>query len=304
LKPLRQSELLEALTRSLGDQASSIESPVYIPSVPIPAHSRRLHILLAEYSIVNQCLALRWLEKWGHSVIIANNGREAVRVASEQQIDLVLMDVQMPEMSGIEATGWIREREQGTTRHLPIIAMTAHAMKGDREQCLAAGMDGYVSKPVRAEELHQAIAALSGGMPVAEIPASPPTVNRPSIGRPAGGLYKDDVLARFNGDAGLLREIVDVFLDVSPTLLAELRAAVSRHDFVVFKRTAHTLKGSLSYFGESPALDGARTLESRQEPVDWAVCETECTALDEAIQRLKPELVALAAETAADAAAS
>jgi CheY-like chemotaxis protein len=237
-------------------------------------------------------------------VIIANNGRDALRVASEQQIDLVLMDVQMPEMSGTEATAWIREREQGTTRHLPIIAMTAHAMKGDREQCLAAGMDDYISKPVRAEELHRAIAALSNDLPVGESPAPPTTVETPSAERPAGGLDKLDVLARFNGDAGLLREIVDVFLDVSPTLLAELRAAASRRDLVVFKRTAHTMKGSLGYFGESPALDEARALETRQEPVDWAAIEADCMALDEAIQRLKPELMALAAETAADSAAS
>jgi CheY-like chemotaxis protein len=304
LKPLRQSELLETLTRSLGDPLCLIESPVHAPAVSIPAHARRLRILLAEDSIVNQCLALRWLEKWGHSVIIANNGRDALRVASEQQIDLVLMDVQMPEMSGMEATAWIREREQGTTHHLPIIAMTAHAMKGDRELCLAAGMDDYISKPIRAEELHRAIAALIGELPVAESPDPLTAVEAPTAERPAGGLDKSDVLARFNGDAGLLREIVDVFLDVSPTLLAELRAAASRRDLVVFKRTAHTMKGSLGYFGESPALEGARSLETRQEPVDWAAVEADCTALDEAIQRLKPELMALAAETAADSAAS
>ena len=168
LKPLRQSELLEVMTRSMGDSSCLIESPVHVPAVSIPAHARRLRILLAEDSIVNQCLALRWLEKWGHSVIIANNGRDALRVASEQQIDLVLMDVQMPEMSGIEATGWIREPRAGhRAPPATCIAMTAHAMKGDREQCLAAGMDGYVSKPIRAEELHQAIAALLGEVPIA-----------------------------------------------------------------------------------------------------------------------------------------
>src|SRR6185437_2079383 len=209
---LRQSELLEALTRSVCDPASPIESPVPIVPISIPPHTRRLRILLAEDSIVNQCLALRWLEKWGHSVIIANNGREALRVASEQQIDLVLMDVQMPEMSGIEATGWIREREQSTSRHLPIIAMTAHAMKGDREQCLAAGMDGYVSKPIRAEELHQAIAALIGDIPASQTPPPEDVVESPPVERASGSLDKEDVLSRFNGDAGLLREIVDVFL--------------------------------------------------------------------------------------------
>ena len=122
--------------------------------------SASLHILLAEDSLVNQKLAVALLEGQGHTVTVVNNGKEAVAATAAQKFDLVLMDVQMPEMDGLEATEQIRAREQQTGTHLPIIAMTAHALKGDRERCLAAGMDDYVAKPIRAEELFQAIDAI------------------------------------------------------------------------------------------------------------------------------------------------
>jgi CheY-like chemotaxis protein len=124
---------------------------------------RPLLVLLVEDNIVNQKVAARLLEKQGHKVVIAGNGREALAVLEaterdEQTFDLVLMDVQMPEMDGLEATTAIREREKSTDRHLPIVALTAHAMMGDRERCIAAGMDGYVTKPVQVQVLFQAIA--------------------------------------------------------------------------------------------------------------------------------------------------
>jgi CheY-like chemotaxis protein len=117
-------------------------------------------VLLAEDNPVNQKLAVRLLEKLGHAVVLANNGREAVEAVGREAFDVVLMDVQMPEMGGLEATAAIREGEAGGGRRLPIIALTAHAMKGDRERCLAAGMDGYVSKPIRREDLVREIDAV------------------------------------------------------------------------------------------------------------------------------------------------
>jgi two-component system, sensor histidine kinase and response regulator len=113
--------------------------------------------LLAEDSSTNQRLAVGILSKWGHQVTVANNGREAVAAVGKESFDLVLMDVQMPEMDGYQATAVIREREAGKNIRIPIVAMTAHAMKGDREECLAAGMDGYVAKPIRRAELEQVI---------------------------------------------------------------------------------------------------------------------------------------------------
>jgi CheY-like chemotaxis protein len=118
---------------------------------------RALRILLAEDNLVNQMLASRLLEKHGHIVVIAADGRQALERLETESFDLVLMDVQMPEMDGFEATEAIRKKEGATGRHLPIVAMTAHAMRGDRERCLAAGMDGYVSKPIIAEELFRVV---------------------------------------------------------------------------------------------------------------------------------------------------
>jgi CheY-like chemotaxis protein len=121
---------------------------------------RRLHLLLAEDNVVNQRLAVRLLEKRGHTVVAVGNGQEALAALRQQRFDLVLMDVQMPEMDGLEATAAIREHEKQSGSHLPIIAMTAHAMQGDRERCLAAGMDDYVVKPMQATDLYAAIERL------------------------------------------------------------------------------------------------------------------------------------------------
>ena len=120
----------------------------------------QLSILLAEDNAVNQKLAVRLLEKWGHQVVVVGNGKEALAVVEQQRFDVVLMDVQMPEMDGLEATATIRAGEHATNRHLPIIAMTAHAMKGDQERCLAAGMDGYLTKPLQIKELRATLESI------------------------------------------------------------------------------------------------------------------------------------------------
>ena len=162
LKPLKPAELLDAMAMVLGAAPDR-------PGVAEPAPESRLpqlpalRILLAEDSPVNQKLAIWLLEKEGHTVVVANDGREAVDAVESRQFDLVLMDVQMPDMDGFEATALIREREKRHGKHLPIIAMTAHAMKGDRERCLEAGMDDYVPKPVRAPVLFQTIDAVLAG---------------------------------------------------------------------------------------------------------------------------------------------
>jgi CheY-like chemotaxis protein len=138
---------------------SSAEAQPDLPQPPIevPDPSRPLRVLLAEDNVVNQKLALRLLEKRGHIVLVANNGRDALAAIKQYQFDVVLMDVQMPEMGGFEATAAIRAGERDGGAHLPIVAMTAHAMKGDEERCLAAGMDGYVSKPIHVERLMEVI---------------------------------------------------------------------------------------------------------------------------------------------------
>jgi CheY-like chemotaxis protein len=164
LKPVRQAELREAVTRALGahDQTTSAAA-IGAPAKTRFVHDARpasssLRILLAEDNLVNQKLALRLLEKRGHRVVIAGNGRDALKALEQDDgFDLVLMDVQMPEMDGIEATAAIRKKERGTGIRVPIIALTAHAMKGDRERCLASGMDGYLTKPIQPHELDDVI---------------------------------------------------------------------------------------------------------------------------------------------------
>ena len=158
-KPIGHSELLEAILSVLGAGPQE-NGPLLVTRHSLREGKRLLRILLAEDNLVNQKLALRLLEKYGHSAVVANNGREALDRLENERFDLVLMDVQMPEMDGFDVTAAIREKEQGTGEHIPIIAMTAHVMQGDRERCLAAGMDGYVSKPIRPKDLLDAITGL------------------------------------------------------------------------------------------------------------------------------------------------
>jgi PAS domain S-box-containing protein len=159
-KPVSQSQLLDAVISVLGKSTMPTEPPRLVTRHSLREAPRSLRILLAEDNAVNQRLVARLIEKRGHSAVVAANGREAVEAVGRHEFDLVLMDVQMPEMDGFEATAAIREKEKATGLHLPIIAMTAHAMKGDRERCLSAGMDSYVSKPVHPSELYEAIEEL------------------------------------------------------------------------------------------------------------------------------------------------
>jgi CheY-like chemotaxis protein len=158
LKPIKQSDLLTALLNTL-DRA---RRPERKPASALP-RGRSLRILLAEDNAVNQKLGVRLLEKRGHSVVVVSTGTEALRQLGENRFDAVLMDVQMPEMDGLEATRSIRQREAETGGHVPIIAMTAHAMKGDRERCLAIGMDAYISKPIQPAELYETVDRLTNG---------------------------------------------------------------------------------------------------------------------------------------------
>jgi CheY-like chemotaxis protein len=160
LKPIRQSELRDVLTKVLGKAEHSSHVPLLTRDL-LEEGSRPavcLRVLVAEDNAVNQRLARRLLEKRGHQVVLAANGREALEAIEAHTFDLVLMDVQMPEVDGLEATAALRAKEAGQDTHLPVIALTAHAMKGDRERCLAAGMDAYLSKPIRHQELDDLLA--------------------------------------------------------------------------------------------------------------------------------------------------
>jgi CheY-like chemotaxis protein len=164
-KPIKTSELLQAILVSLGMGRLPKDQSRLVTRHSIHKNQKNLRILLAEDNPVNQKLAVHILERWGFIVSVANNGQEAADLVEKEQFDLVLMDVQMPVMGGYEATGLIREREKSTGTHIPIVAMTAHAMKGDREQTLQAGMDDYVSKPVNQDALFKVIEKLTCDIP-------------------------------------------------------------------------------------------------------------------------------------------
>ena len=207
-------------------------------------------------------LAVRLLTKRGHAVVVAGNGREALAALEREAFDVVLMDVQMPEMGGFEATAAIREREARRGGHLRIVAMTAHAMKGDRERCLAAGMDGYLSKPVERLELFDVVELTSGGRPV--------SLER-SFSSPA--IDEADMLERLGGDEQLVRDVIHVFLEDCPRLLASIRAAIDGADPAALQSTAHELKGAASNMAAAGVVDAARALEilGRHKVLDGAL---------------------------------
>ena len=161
VKPIRKSELLTAILTVLGHQTASL--PELVTRATLGKTRSSLHILVAEDNPINQLLIVRLLQKMGHIPLMVANGREALEVLERERFDLVLMDVQMPEMDGFSATKEIRNAEKATGKHVPIIALTANAMKGDEETCLAAGMDGYLAKPVSGGRLEAALANVLAG---------------------------------------------------------------------------------------------------------------------------------------------
>ena len=292
-KPVRQSELLETILSTLG--GSPLHARLSSAADAPPAPGRRpLRILVAEDNAVNQKLAQHLLNKHGHTVVLANTGREAVEALEKQIFDLVLMDVQMPEMDGFEATAEIRRREAGTGRRLPIIAMTAHAMKGDRERCLAAGMDGYVSKPIQTRDLYAAIAALGPAES-----AAPPEESDQAAAAEGALVDQAEALARVGGDWDLLRSLTEVFFDSYPAQLEQLREAIGGGDAQTVYRLAHTLVGAVGIFGARPAVEAAARLEAMGRRGDLAGAEEAYKRLDAAVARLKPALAAMTAEAGA-----
>jgi two-component system sensor histidine kinase/response regulator len=261
LKPVKQSELFDAIVTALGKSPARNERAAEAPN-QCPPSPRPLRILLAEDSVVNQRLAVALLEKWHHQVAIAGNGREALDALEREPFDLVVMDVQMPEMDGLEATAAIRAREQETGGHIPIVAMTAHAMKGDRQRCLDAGMDGYVAKPVRARELYEMIESFAGET-AADTDAETVAAAAESVADvpPGGELDWSAAMAAVGDDRELLREVVAALVEECPRLIDEIRLAIDQGDAATLRRAAHTLKGSLRLFGATSPGEYAFQLE-------------------------------------------
>ena len=257
-KPISQSELFDAVASTVIPRRGSDTSFFRAPQTT--AATRPLRVLLAEDNPVNRELAIALLTSLGHQVEVATNGNAVLAVLEKSKFDVVLMDLQMPGLDGLATTREIRRREQARAAasssslpHQPIIALTAHAMKGDRESCLAAGMDAYVAKPIRQPELLAALHRL--------FPAPPAGATEPQLSS-APPFDRTKLLAGLNGRVDLLKRMAVIYFEHTPTLLAEIRATVATNQPTDALRAAHTLKGSLTQFAAGPALQCAANLEA------------------------------------------
>ncbi len=252
-KPVRQSVLLEAILAVQDRVARTVPAPALVTRHSLREGQRPLRVLLAEDNPVNQLLVVRMLEKRGHSVAVAANGREALAALDAEDFDAVLMDVQMPEMDGFEATGRIRRKEEGTGRHLPVIALTAHAMRGDQERCLAAGMDGYLSKPIRAADLFETLENLPTGQVIPR--PAPQGQPQPAPAEMDGdGPIDPKALAGLRalesaGETGFLGQVIRTFLDSTPGRLTAVKEAAEKGEAKGLERSAHSLRGSCGVLG-------------------------------------------------------
>ncbi len=223
---------------------------------------RPLHLLLAEDNAVNRLVATKCVERLGYTVEVVNDGRAAVAAWQAGRFDALLMDCQMPEMDGYQATAEIRrlEQEEGAGQPTPIIALTAHAMAGDRERCLAAGMDEYVAKPLRSEALAAALARVVDNNPIPDPPESTTTEDVMDTVIPMDLTHLRELVG---GDEEVMGEILDLFMEDAPRQIAALGEAITRGDWEEAHRLAHTLKGSASNVGAEPLRQAAWSLEQR-----------------------------------------
>jgi PAS domain S-box-containing protein len=261
-------------------------APAEVRDRPAPPPLPPLRILLGEDNPINQQLAVTLLEKQGHAVAVAGSGEEVLaRLEGPDKYDVVLMDVQMPGMDGLEATARIRQREASTGGHVPVLAMTAYALTGDRERCLAAGMDDYLSKPIRPHEL---FAAVSRAVNRGDMPRPHGEDKSPS----PGSIDWASAREHTGGDERLLRELVRLFLKEHPRWLTELRRAVTRGDPAALRAAAHSLKGALGTLGARVAFEAAARVEALGREGSLAGAQEACAVLETEIERLRPHLTA------------
>ena len=290
-KPVRQSTLFDAIATAL-EPAEALAAKPAAP-VPEPAPGvRPLRILLAEDNPVNQMTATTMFEKLGHTVVVTNNGRQAIDKINEQPFDVVFMDVQMPEMDGVAATGEIRKQEQATGRHIPIVAMTAHAMKGDKEKCLEAGMDDYVSKPIRRKDLADVIARIVERF-LTEAPAKgKPAAASATDGKEGSRVILDEaaLLEECDNDKAMLRRMVEIFDRDAGGRLPRLREAVRTGDAAAVKEEAHALKGGIGAFYAKAAYDTAYVLEKMGADGHLSNAQATLQTLESQLQSLRQRL--------------
>ena len=307
-KPVKQSDLLNAIMETVAGTCGPLleEGSNGMADGILP---RR--ILLAEDGVVNQRVAVLMLESRGHEVTVVNNGREAVERYDAGKFDLILMDVQMPEMDGLEATRTIRGLETGNT-HIPIIAMTAHAMRGDREKCLEAGMDDYLSKPIQSHLLYAAVESVpevprdaatpaadtSDLQDIANAPDTSVALDPPAAAGPETRAASTDLMlldwekavTHFGGDETVISGLADLFVAECPKLMASLRKAIDVGNAADLRLHAHTLKGSAGVFMARTTVDAAQRLEQMGRDGNLDGAEEAWSALATELDRLKQVL--------------
>ena len=291
VKPLGALELEAAILRALGISKIRSDPAVKAPNKSIRVPARSLKILVAEDTPFNQKFILRLLERWKHQSTLVKNGRLALEALKKESFDIVLMDVQMPEMNGLQATKKIREWEgekdksevgmgnAERAKRVPIIAMTAHAIKGDRERCLEAGMDEYVSKPIDSDKLFEAIETLTGK-----------TVDSNTAIDDTATADWELLLKAFDDDRDFLRELVEVFLSDYPKLIDDLYRAFEEGDSDLLMRSAHSMKGMLKNFHAAAAAEVAFELEKKGKAEEFEGVQMKIEMLAEQIAEVDKKL--------------
>jgi CheY-like chemotaxis protein/HPt (histidine-containing phosphotransfer) domain-containing protein len=299
IKPVRRSALLSAITESLGGSPAIQEEAV----TPLANTTRRksLKVLVAEDNPVNRKLAASILQRAGHNAILVTNGKEAVDAMKRERFDVVLMDVQMPVMGGFEATRLIREHETTSGRRTPIIAVTAHAMKGDREACFAAGMDGFAPKPIQSTKLLEMLDRLaSGSMRVATPVTAMTAVTAPTEvvdNSDSATLDEVGLMKLVSGNRALAGELAGLFLEDLEPRVTEITAAVRGRDAERLRMGAHALAGSALTLKAGLVAAAARGLETIARSGELGGSPLALVNLNSALASLRPRLVLLAAKS-------
>ena len=288
-KPVIQSELLNTILDIVG--ARVVDDILASAADAAPTEQTPLNILLAEDGLINQRVAVGLLKMKGHNVSVANNGKDAVETLQNGNFDVVLMDVQMPEMDGFEATSAIREQEQKSGEHTPIIAMTASAMKGDRERCLEAGMDNYISKPIDPEQLFNLLDTLDSVANESKVSNAEATGSRhettSQVTSSSDVIDYEIALEQIPGGMEAVLEMSQLLLTECPRLMNELRAALDAGDANCVQRAAHTLKGSASVFGAKYVVEYAARIEKMGRSENLHDAPAAISKLEFEVERLK-----------------
>jgi signal transduction histidine kinase/CheY-like chemotaxis protein len=298
IKPISQSELLREIRRIVGAvRRVSGTSDESMPGVA-SRRARRLRVMVVDDVAVNRRIAQAKIEKLGHTVVLAEGGRQAVELYSTQAFDLAFMDIQMPEMDGFEATSRIREVQRRTGVHVPVVAMTAMAMKGDREKCLAAGLDDYISKPIEAGALERVLSSVESSEAAGSQEPEPEPEPEPKpvsgapgpVSDPGRGAFDPRVaLPRCMGEESLLLELLSVYLADCEGYLIHLRQAWEAGDPVRFARATHKIKGAISYFCSDELAAEARGIEETAAKQGMAACACRLEAFQSDVLRLNRE---------------